>query len=85
MVEPVVVSPDIVSKNARVKVSRGMQKSSGSVAEAGMQQPAERHQQEAVARLELPAMPVRRRRERSADGGRDRGREEKRAARDHRR
>jgi hypothetical protein len=32
-VDPVVVSPDIVSKNARVKVNPGSEKRSGSVAE----------------------------------------------------
>ena len=72
-VDPVVVSPDIVSKKARVKLSPGSVKMSGSAAMRPDRDPAERHQEEAVARLELPAMAVGRGGKHRAGGHRDRG------------
>ena len=70
-VAPVVVSPDIVSKYASVNEMPGRWKSSGSVAHAGRIGPAERHEQEAIARLQLAAVAPRRQQQRGADAGRD--------------
>src|SRR5580700_4340456 len=71
-VEPVVVRPDMASKYAAVKLRWGSAKCCG----RRQQQPAERHQQKAVARLQLAAEAPGRRGEDEAHRGGDRGRGE---------
>ncbi len=62
-VAPVVLRPDIVSKNASVNVRPGRAISSGTVAIADMNTHAERDQQEAVTRTQFALVLARRRHE----------------------